>query len=176
MESNLNEFDQEPRIRPTLLTVLCILTFIGSTGAIIKSVYNYSTAPQSVKTFISNREKIPADSTIKKDSAMGEGRRNRSAFGVRVMSSVSKMITVENIRKSAIGDFVSGLFTLTGALFIWWLRRKGFYLYVAGTVIGIIVPFCLYGSDLLAVGISSIPSFFGLLFIALYALDFKSLR
>src|SRR5579862_5603147 len=53
MESNLNEFEQEPRLRPTLLTVLCILTFIGSGLTIIKNAYSYSMAAKSAKIFSS---------------------------------------------------------------------------------------------------------------------------
>ena len=57
MESNLNEFEQEPRLRPTLLTVLCILTFIGSGWTIFSSVWSYSTASQTVRMFSSARDR-----------------------------------------------------------------------------------------------------------------------
>ena len=85
-------------------------------------------------------------------------------------------MTEENIRKSAIGATISGLFTLIGALLMWRLRRTGFYLYIAGIIVGLVVPFYLYGNNILALGISSFSSFFGLVFIALYALNIKSLR
>ncbi|MDQ6890443.1 MAG: hypothetical protein M3Z56_09240, partial [Bacteroidota bacterium] len=65
---------------------------------------------------------------------------------------------------------------LVGAILMWQLRRTGFYLYIIGVIIGIIVPFYLYGNNLIAVGISAFTSFFGLVFIALYALNFRSFR
>lgn len=176
MESNLNEFEQEPRLRPTLLTVLCILTFIGSGWLIVGNVWSYSMASQSVKMFSSAVVRRQNDSTLQKDSVLRGGQKNRSIFGEKLMGSVSKVMTEENIRKSAIGKIISGLFTLIGALLMWRLRRIGFYLYIGGIVVGLVVPFYLYGNNLLAMGISSFSSFFGLVFIALYALNIKSLR
>ena len=175
MESNLNDFDEEPRVRPTLLTVLCILTFIGSGQAIISSIWSYSRASQSVRMFSSARVDHSSDSTVQSDSVI-DGHKRRSSFERKMMLSVSKIMTVENIRKSAIGAIISGLCTLIGALLMWRLRRGGFYLYVAGIIIGLVVPFYLYGNNMLAIGISSFSSFFGLVFIALYALNIKSLR
>ncbi|MEP6927279.1 MAG: hypothetical protein ABI834_06555 [Ginsengibacter sp.] len=177
MESNLNEFEQEPRLRPTLLTVLCILTFIGSGWIIVSSVWSYSTAAQTVRMFSSARMGRMNDSTLQKDSAMKNmGNKKRAGFGEKMMLSVSKIMTEENIRKSAVGAIISGIFTLLGALLMWRLKRNGFYLYIVGIIIGLIVPFYLYGNNLLAIGMSSFSSFFGLVFIALYALNIKSLR
>jgi hypothetical protein len=174
MESNLNEFEQEPRLRPTLLTVLCILTFIGSGWLIVTNVWSYSTAPQTVRIFSSEAKRYD-DSTLQKDSVM-RGHKNQSLFGEKMMSSVSKIMTVENLRKSAIGAIISGLCTLLGALLMWRLRRNGFYLYIMGIIVGLVVPFYLYGNNLLAIGVSAFSSFFGLVFIALYALNIKNLR
>jgi len=116
------------------------------------------------------------DSTFQKDSAFKGDGKNRSPFGEKMMFSLSKMLTAENIRKSAIANIISGFFTLLGAFLMWRLRRNGFYLYVAGIIIGLLVPFYLYGNNLIAIGVSSFSSFFGLVFIALYALNLKSLR
>ena len=177
MESNLTEFEQEPRVRPTLLTVLCILTFIGSGWAIVSSAWTYSTAAKSAKILSSASMGKMNDTTFHKDSVMeGTVQKKRSLFGQRMMLTVSKMMTTDNIRKSAMGAIFSALFTLLGAVLMWNFRRIGFYLYIAGILIGIAVPFYLYGNNLMAVGISSFSSFFGLVFIALYALNIKSLK
>lgn len=177
MEPNLNEFEQEPLTRPTLLTVLCILTFIGSGWAIVSSAWSYSMASKSAQMISSANMAKRNDSTFRRDSVMeGSVHKKRSLFGEKMMLSVSKMMTAENIRKSAIGTIISALFTLFGAILMWWLRRNGFYIYIVGILIGIAVPFYLYRNNLMAVGISSFSSFFGLVFIALYALNIKSLR
>ncbi len=180
MNSNLDEFEAEQPSRPTLLTVLCILTFIGSGWAIISSIIAYSTAPEYVKIFTASTRQRKAelkfnDSTLNKDSVTNVHGK-RSPFGEKMMASVSKMITVDNIRKSAIGTIISALFTLFGAILMWRLKRSGYFIYIAGIIVGLIVPFYLYGNNFLAIGVSSIASFFGLVFIALYALNIKSFK
>ena len=180
MNSNLDEFEAEQPLRPTLLTVLCILTFIGSGWAIISSAIAYSTAPEYVKIFSESTRQKKAelkfnDSTVNKDS-VNSNHRKRSPFGEKMMASVSKMMTVDNIHKSAIGTIVSALFTLFGAILMWRLKRNGYFIYIVGIIIGLVVPFYLYGNNFLAVGASSIASFFGLVFIALYALNIKNLK
>jgi ABC-type multidrug transport system fused ATPase/permease subunit len=177
MESNLSEFEQEALMRPTLLTVLCILTFIGSGWAIISSGWAYSTANKTARLISNNRAANLTDSTFQEDSASESRMRNRKLpFGQKMMLTFSKKMTADNIRKSAVGAIISAIFTLLGAILMFNQKRYGFYLYIVGILIGVGVPFYLYGNNLMSVGISSISSFFGLLFIALYALNIKSMR
>jgi type III secretory pathway component EscR len=176
MESSLTDFEKEPRLRPTLLTVLCILTFIGSSWTIIANVWSYSTAARSAKAF-STIMKRQDDSGTQSDTTVQKRKDEKhSIFEKKMMTSVSKIMTEENIRKNSTGAIISGLFTLVGAVLMWRLRRIGFYLYIAGVFIGLIVPFYLFGNNLLAVGMSVFSGFFGLVFIALYALNFKNFR
>ena len=177
MESNLNEFDEEQPLRPTLLTVLCVLTFIGSSWLFLTNIYAYATAAKTAQMISSVKNISQKDSAIVNDSSVQHaGRKREFFFGKRIMLSVSKMMTVENIRKNAIGNIISALFTLVGAIIMWQLKRSGFYLYIAGTIIGISVPFFLYGINVMSIGISFFLGFFGLIFIALYSLNIKSLR
>ena len=181
MESNLNEFEQEPHIRPTLLTVLCILTFIGSGMTIVTNIGN---SYQYLSLFCTHNGKDVYFFCWKQAGMIQPGKmillsgKMRKTLSFRAKNDVVglKRMTVENIRKSAIGAIISGVCTLLGALLMWRLRRNGFYLYIAGVIIGLVVPFYLYGNNFLAVGISSFSGFFGLVFIALYALNIKSLR
>lgn len=181
METRLDDFETEPVQRPTFLTVLCILTFIGSGWAILSSAWSFTTASKFSKSF-NELKRVERDSVMQKDSIhlndtinKNERRRNRE-FGINIKATFSQMLTEDNIRKNAIGGFLAALFTLSGALLMWWLRRAGFYLYIIGVVFGGLIPFYLYGNNFLAVGVSSFGSFFGLIFIALYAMNLKSMR
>ena len=181
MENNLYDFEKEPESRPSFLTWLCVLTFIGSGWAIISSVWSYSTAHKAATMFSQRNQNktdsaISFDSTAKIDTAKIRMKQRDSFFEGKMKASFSKILKEDNIRGTAIGGFIAALLTLSGALLMWWLKRKGFYLYIAGVVFGILVPFYLYGNDFLAVGASSFASFFGLIFIALYALNFKYLK
>lgn len=193
MESNLNAFDEEQRTRPTLLTVLCILTFIGSSWLILTNIWAYTTAPKTVRMISAIKNKAENNSKKNIDSLNAEnidtlktknagspkknvGHSNGFLFRQKMMSSVSKIMTEENIRKNALGAILSAIITLTGAILMWYLKRGGFYLYILGTLIALSVPFYLYGINVMSFGIAFFSGFFGLLFIALYALNIRSLR
>lgn len=185
MESNLNAFDEEQRTRPTLLTVLCILTFIGSSWLILTNIWAYATASKTAQMISTIRNEAENNSIKNIDSLKTKsndslktqaGQKKGFFFREKMMSSFSKIMTVENIRKNAIGAIVSALFTLIGAILMWQFKRKGFYLYIVGTLIGLSVPFYLYGINVMSIGIAFFSGFFGLVFIALYALNIRSLR
>lgn len=178
MDTNIYDDELERPKRPTFLTVLCILTFIGSGWSILSSVWAYSTAHKTVNTFNEFAKRNKSDSVSRKDSVEIHRHQESNGFkmGMKVGKSMRTMITVDNIHKKSIGDLIAALFTLGGALLMWWLKRNGFYLYIIGVAIGIALPFYLYGNDLMTVGIASFGAFFGLLFIALYAVNIKSLE
>ena len=175
MEKNLYEFESEPEKRPSFLTWLCILTFIGSGWAIISCIWSYTTAAKTSTMFSQNIE-MKRDSTLQKDTAAVAIDQKHSTFEGNIKASFSKILKEENIRKTAIGGFIAALLTLTGALLMWHLKKQGFFIYILGVVFGILVPFYIFGNDLIAVGASSFANFFGLVFIALYALNLKSME
>ena len=181
MKNDLYDFETEPEKRPSFLTWLCILTFIGSGWAILSCIWSYTTAHKAATMFsqsIQNKadSTVSSDSTAKIDTAKIRMKHRDSFFEGKMKSSFSKILKEENIKGAAIGGFIAAVLTLSGAILMWWLRRKGFYLYIAGVIFGILVPFYLFGNDFLAVGASSFANFFGLVFIALYALNFKSMK
>lgn len=176
MENNLYDYEMEPEKRSSFLTWLCILTFIGSGWAIISSIWSYTTAHETSMAVSGNFNAQMKDSTVQNDTANVTIKKNHSPLGAKMKASLSKIFKEGNIRKMAIGSLVAALLTLFGALLMWQLKRNGFYLYIAGVAVGIIIPFYVFGNDLVAVGASSFANFFGLIFIALYALNLKSLK
>lgn len=177
MESNLSEFEEEPLSRPTLLNVLCILTFIGSSWAILTNLWAYGTADRIARMVSDVRHNNIPNAASREDSVIYKvGEKKRSAFSEKMMGSLTSLSTAKAIRENAFGAILSAIFTLSGALLMWRLRRIGFYLYMAGVLIGIIAPFYFFGNNLIAIGISSFANFFGLVFIALYALNFRALK
>ena len=176
MENKLYDYEMEPEQRSTFLTWLCILTFIGSGWAIVNSIWSYTTAHKT-STVISGNFSAPIkDSTFQNDTANATIKKSNSPIGAKIKASLSKIFKEDNIRKASIGGLIAALLTLSGALLMWQLKRNGFYLYVAGVAVGVLVPFYIFGNDLIAVGASSFANFFGLIFIALYALNLKSLK
>src|SRR6185437_11490528 len=169
MRNNFDDFEPLIPSRPSFLTWLCILTFIGSGWSIVNSIWAYSMAGKML--IIKSEKSITINDSVKVDSTALENQHSNNVFPKKIKASISKMLTKENIRKGAIGKLIEALFTLVGAILMWRLNRTGFYLYIIGIIIGLIVPFYLFGNDLIAVGASSFSTFFGLIFIALYALN-----
>ena len=183
MENKFDDFETEPSQRPTFLTVLCILTFIGSGWGILGSIWAYTTAKQTV-SMMHDRQLSNTQDSIKRseseklpDSGNVHKRREGTGFllGRKIGESMRTMLTVENIHKKSIGDLIAALITLSGAILMWFQKRRGFYIYIVGVVIGIALPFFIYGSGMATIGIASFGAFFGLLFVALYAVNLKSL-
>jgi len=172
MENRLYEYDTEPLSRPSFLTWLCILTFIGSGWTILSSVYTFVSA-NKYANILSEQRDIRTDSTNVDSSRVNHNGQN--AFAKKMKTSFSKILDKDNLRKDSIGKLIAALLTLSGALFMWNLKRFGFYIYIGGIIISIIIPFYLYGNDLIAVGATSFGNIFGLVFIALYALNLKSM-
>ena len=215
------EDENFPIKRPTFLTVLCILTFVGSGWALFIAATSYNSAKTTVAIYndsLTNRKKVnnedndrlkiesgakPGDKLEKGQSSKeylidsskiestyypdtsskkihAETKAKESDMGNMIVEnikrSIMEMISVEKMQQSAIASFIAALFTLAGGISMWLLRKFGFYLYIIGIVIGLVFPFYIYGNNLLAIGISGFSSFFGLIFIALYALNLKSMK
>jgi hypothetical protein len=70
----------------------------------------------------------------------------------------------------------SNLLTLSGALMMWRLRKKGFWFYVAGIALLILAPLFIFDKGILGIIASGANGFFGVVFIVLYGLNLKDMN
>ena len=155
--------------RPVFLTVLCILTFIGSGWGIISGISSYLTANTAAGV-------AQAAMQDAKEELENEGNTG-SRLAEKMLSGTSEMLQPANIKKSALFSIVSSVFTLLGAILMFGLKKTGFYSYLVGTAIGIAGPFIAFGGgNFLTIIASSAIAFIGILFVILYALNAKHLR
>jgi hypothetical protein len=157
-------------VRSTFLTVLCVLTFAGSLLGIFSGVNSYITADEAVATI----KKAQADTT----NNNAEQKNDRDAeFGKKMMSSMAYLNNPDQLRQSGIAAVICNLFTLAGAILMWRLNRIGFYIYIAGTIIGVAGTFIIFGADnfILNMG-SAVAGFIGLVFILMYAFNLKDMK
>ena len=170
MTDTLNEYNPPAPVRPVFLTVLCILTFIGSGLGICSSAIEYFTADrQAAKSEI---VKSQIDSSVQQIDTLSRG----GEIAAQMMKSVEHVYTAETMRKSALAKLLSCIFCLLGAFLIWGLKKSGFYLYILGTLIGIIVPYILLGGGLLAIGSSAIIALIGIAFVIMYGVNLKHMQ
>lgn len=170
MTDVLANYDQPARSRPTFLTVLCILTFIGSGWGLISASMQYLTANAQAAAMTTATQQ--ASKEISKSGSSSEG----AKIANEMINSMASVFTPETVKKSALAAIAAALLCLAGAVMMWQLKKTGFYLYVLGTLIGIVTPLLLFGSNLLAMGMSIIIGFFGVLFVILYGVNLKHMK
>lgn len=177
MQQTDDNFDFGYQERPKFLKVLCILTFIGSGFTIMQNVVAYFTADTTASTINIVREKT--DDSLRNTTQYHDSshrRRQGPPVFVKQLMRGLKIITPDVIRKSALINLFASGCCLLGALLMWNLKRTGYYLYLLGTVISIILPFYIYGNSFIGVFSAIFPIFFGVLFCVFYAMNFKSLK
>lgn len=159
-------------VRSTFLTVLCVLTFLGSTLGLFSGVNTFITADEAAATI--------KKSQAKKDSATADApqKNDRDAqFGEKMMSSMADLMDPDKLRQGGIAGIISNLLTLAGAILMWRLNRTGFYIYIAGIVVGVGATYAIYGANnfMLNIG-SAVSGFIGLVFILMYAFNLKDMK
>ncbi len=168
MTEVLQEYER-PAVRPTFITVLCILTFIGSGWGIISESIKYFSANSQAASIAITKEKVNSDLQSNKDSTEG------ARFAQKIVNSITT--SPENIRKGALANGAGAILCIAGAFMMWNLKRNGFYLYMAGTLVGIISPFVVFGSNnFIAILSSVVIGFIGLVFVILYGVNLKHMK
>ncbi len=166
----------EPEIitpqRPVFLKVLCVLTFIGSGYGIINNAVIFFKADTISKVFVDVKTKMNDDLAKKKNRDKPE----KVYLINNIMNHASALSTPENLRKAATGNIVTSILCLLGAVLMWNLLRAGFYIYTLGTIISIILPFYLFGSNFLTNLSAGFLGFIGILFVIFYAMNIKSMK
>jgi uncharacterized membrane-anchored protein len=147
--------------RSDFLTLLCILTFLSCTLSLIDSITSYTQTEAVARTERINTPR-KADPNAKPEY-----------FEDRVNSDDPMPGDPELIRSLAGADFFYGIITLIGAILMFFQRRVGFYVYVAGVLVGFITPLAVVGISALQ---TSIGVFFSLIFVGLYWYCLKEMR
>ena len=177
-----DSFETAKPSRPTFLTVLCILTFLGSGYAILSGSGSYFSAGKSAMAMKAASAELKAarDSMTKQlDSA--SSKKPEADISTLIMQgmgdSLGNMASESVLKNKALVEIGGALLCFVGAVLMWLLRKQGFYLYVTGTLLGIAGPIAILGvGNLLATIGAAFWGFFGLIFIVLYAVNLKHMR
>lgn len=150
-------------MRSEFLTLLCILTFLSCAWGLFDAVVSFAQTDAVAETALMPRkltqeEKAAEPKAYFEDRASGDGPVPGDP---------------EQIQRLSIAQFGYSLLTLIGAVLMFNLRRVGFWVYVAGTLFGIVVPVALAGFSALN---TSFGVFFSVLFAGLYYLNLKDMK
>lgn len=157
----------EQKQRPTFLTVLCILSFIGTGFAILSGLWGllFSKGIQAVSG-LAEEGYSEAMSEIESEAPEMGGFMD-SIFGgaVKAMEHYTLLTTV---------SLLVAITALVGVILMWKLKKTGFYIYTGAQVVGIIVPLVVIGG--LIGGMTLFGSIFTIAFIVMYAVNLKAME
>ncbi len=161
----------EKKKRPQFLTVLCILTFLGSGFGLINALTNYVNADVLVEFA---KEAIDqSKDKVANELEPGKGKK----LAEQMISGASAMTSPEKLKQNYLLTIISNLITLGGALMMFRQKRVGFWIYVVGMVVLVATPVVIFGAgNLLSLGLMIGFAVIGILFIVLYSFNLKHLR
>lgn len=163
------EFAPAGKERPTLLTILCILSFLFGAYGLYSG---FSTA------FTDQPKKDLEESRIELEKQMADVQGPGAEMAQKMMDQALAMAEkqVENATPIGISGLLLSAISLLGVWMMWNLKKTGFWLYVLASVASLIVPIVFLGGGLmtfLGVGFMGVIA---LIFIILYAVNLKHME
>jgi len=154
--------------RPTLLTILCILTFLVSGYTLITGVIGIF----STKSFDQAQWEQISEQVAESLAGADE---NSARIVDEVLASAS--ITVERgiyyATPLSLIAILIALVSAYGAYLMWNLRRSGFVFYTIAKIVGIIVPLVLLGFNVITMVVYGFATVIGVILIILYNVNRK---
>lgn len=154
-------------VRTTFITVLCVLTFVGSGYSLVSSIITMQLAGKF--------EQLNEQAVNKEIKSSGTEKGNE--FAEKMINDSKEMLKKENVIKLNIGNIVANLLTLAGAILMFRMNKRGFWLYLAGIIIWIGTPLALFGVNSVPGIISAVgQGIVGVLFVVMYAFNLKEMN
>ena len=150
-------------MRSQFLTVLCILTFLSCAWGLADAVVSLVQTDAVSETLYVKPDKIDPK----------QAKQPKKYFEDRSSDDVPLPEDRAQVRSLAIAQFAYSLLTLVGAVLMFRLRRLGFWVYVAGVTVGLVLPVALVGFSALN---TSFGVFFSVLFAGMYWVTLKEMR
>jgi len=153
-----------PAKRPTFITVLCILSFVGIAFSLIGGLMNYFTYSGLAAT----------------NEAFGGSMSTGTAADQQLnetMNAMSSMLGLD-YGKMAMAELIKALLNipiLVGVLLMWKQKKTGYYIYAPFELIQPLVPLFL-GMGLFGGIMAIVGLIFSILFIILYGVNLKHMR
>ncbi len=141
--------------RPALLSILCVLGFVGSMITIIQNGIGFFKAETEVAQIQSGTSKTQLKNLFSAKS--------------NVENNAISNLTPDNFQKFSVGEIVASLLCIIGVVLMWLYKKSGFYSFTLGTFFNLITHFLLFGENVGAMGLSLLWALGCLLLVILYS-------
>ena len=156
--------------RPTLLTVICILSFLFGAYSLYSDIrLGFTDAAQQ------DLEEAQAQIQESMDQ-MGDAA--SSPMVAQMMESAMAMAekSVEQAKPMAYTGLVLTIIGLIGVWLMWNLRKNGFWLYLISSIGSLITPVVFLGGGMMTILSVGLIGLVSILFIILYAVNLKHMH
>ncbi|MGD2033863.1 MAG: hypothetical protein PVF73_02330 [Bacteroidales bacterium] len=155
--------------RPTFLTVICIISFIGLGITVINNLASlaFGAFSGSLYSLIQGSFEQALNDIDATDPAA-------SAFVEQIFDSILKLFEVMPLLAGI--SLILTVTALVGVIFMWNLKKTGFYLFTGAKVIMIFIPMILIGMNFMSAMMAIGTLFVAAVFITLYALNLKAMK
>jgi len=161
-------------VRSSFLTVLCILSFLGSGYGILRAITVLTSSDKVVKM---TGSQMNSQREAENRKRLQERKDKGAKFELKMVDSMKQYTDKKKLQQKSASELVLNILTLAGAILMWRMKRKGYLFYVAGTIIWIVAPLIIFGTGtFIAVLESAFGFFIGLLFCILYAMNLKDMK
>lgn len=161
------EIQQNQKTRPTLLTVIGILSFIGLGYRILTGLINAAlgTATSSIAPFLND--------VFENEVDLSDVPESLQSFIESLFDAVTRLLN--NVTSIYLTVVLLSVIALLGVIMMWQLKKSGFYVYAAARSLIAFVPFIFIGYNLVSLLWFTASIVFGILFIILYSLNIKEM-
>ena len=157
--------ENQTNVRPTFLTVLCVLTLFWNAVKFYQAIPNVFTPEKIIAT-----KEQANDMMIE----MFEKYNIPDTEVDKIADLQANIYNEQKLITSGVVSFVSTALLIIGAVLMWGLRKKGFLVYLAGNAVGVLAPIIIFGGQIgWSVGIMSFIA--SAIFTGLYAMNLKYL-
>jgi hypothetical protein len=154
--------------RSTFLTILCILSFVGSGYVILSSATSFA-------MFHNGTMQKMQENQAKSLERMKESK-TKNSFAIKMMESSSSMMDPEKMKLSMIFKIIAAVLTFTGAFLMFKQKVFGYGIYIIGCILGVSEVLYIYGTNNFITTITaSVTGFFSVVFIILYGMCVKEM-
>jgi hypothetical protein len=151
------------RDRPTLLTVICIISFIAGIWSLYGGISNLTMDPLAARTELEKKMS---------DKMSESGDKANEFTGIVGSAHAMGLKAIDNHNPIGIANSILSLISLIAVWQMWILKKRGFWLYVLATIAGIEVVLVYTGVGM-GSAVIGIMVFYSLIFIILYAVNLK---
>ncbi len=166
--SDMNTTTAAPA-RPTLLTVICILSFVAGAFGLWSGIKNaFTDAPQTELQ----------EARAQMEEAMAQVGDSGNDMVSKMMESAMTMAekAAENAKQIGYANIILSLLSLIGVWQMWNLKKSGFWMYLLASVASLLVPVFFLGGGMMTLLSVGIGGFITIVFVILYAVNLKHMH